>query len=312
MAVENEQTSVEFGTPNFRKIDVPLQPQIKRQKTIMKIHVLHTGEVRVSPYLPFGGDNCNLLKASGMTTPKEDWIWLPVSVYLIEHPKGLILVDTGWHRDMSPEGVYDKAAQIKSLGSRVLYNVNQGQIPLGEAVDEQLATMGIKPADLDYVLLTHLDCDHANGLLAVKDARHIIVAQEELDCARKNGFIRYKKKWWKDCDLETIAWNGEEGPAGKSFDLFGDGSIKMINIPGHCDGLCAVKITREDGKYVLLFSDGGYATKSWKEMITSGVSLDKEMQRKSLQWIREQSMDPNCVESLATHDTEIKPHVIEL
>ena len=278
----------------------------------MKIHVLHTGEVRVSPYLPFGGDNCNLLKASGMTTPKEDWIWLPVSVYLIEHPKGLILVDTGWHRDMSPEGVYDKAAQIKSLGSRVLYNVNQGQIPLGEAVDEQLATMGIKPADLDYVLLTHLDCDHANGLRAVKDAKHIIVAQEELDCARKNGFIRYKKKWWEGVDLQTIEWNGTEGPAQKSFDLFGDGSIKMINIPGHCDGLCAVKVSREDGKYVLLFSDGGYATKSWKEMITSGVSLDKEMQRKSLQWIREQSMDTNCIESLATHDTDIKPHVIEL
>ena len=279
---------------------------------MMKIHVLHTGEVRVSPYLPFGGDNCNLLKASGMTTPKEDWIWLPVSVYLIEHPKGLILVDTGWHRDMSPEGVYDKSAQIKSLGSRVLHNVNQGQIPLGEAVDEQLEAMGIKPADLDYVLLTHLDCDHANGLRAVKDAKHIIVAQEELDCARKNGFIRYKKKWWEGVELQAIDWNGTEGPAQKSFDLFGDGSIKMINIPGHCDGLCAVKITREDGRYVLLFSDGGYATKSWKEMITSGVSLDKEMQRKSLQWIREQSMDSNCIESLATHDTDIKPHVIEL
>ena len=279
---------------------------------MMKIHVLHTGQVRVSPYLPFGGDHCNLLKASGMTTPKEDWIWLPVSVYLIEHPKGLILVDTGWHRDMSPEGVYDKAAQIKSLGSRILYNVNHGRIPLGEAEDEQMATMGIKPADLDYVLLTHHDCDHVNGLRAVRDAKHIIVAQEELDCARKNGFIRYKKKWWADCDLETVVWNGTEGPAGKSFDLFGDGSIKMINIPGHCDGLCAVKITREDGKYVLLFSDGGYATKSWKEMITSGVSLDKAMQRKSLQWIREQSMDANCIESLATHDTDIKPHVIVL
>ncbi len=283
-----------------------------QNKTIMKIHVLHTGEVRVSPYLPFGGDNCNLLKASGMTTPKEEWIWLPVSVYLIEHPKGLILVDTGWHRDMSPEGVYDKKAQVKSLGSRVLYNVNQGQIPLGEAVDEQLATIGIKPSDIDYVLLTHLDCDHANGLRAVKDAKHILVAAEELECARKNGFIRYKKKWWEGVDMQTIEWNGTEGPAGKSFDLFGDGSIKMINIPGHCDGLCAVKITREDGKYVLLFSDGGYATKSWKEMITSGVSLDKEMQRKSLMWIREQSMDANCIESLATHDTDIKPHVIEL
>jgi len=48
------------------------------------------------------------------------------------------------------------------------------------------------------------------------------------------------------------------------------------------------------------------------EVITSGVSLDKEMQRKSLLWIREQSMDANCIESLATHDTDIKPHVIEL
>lgn len=278
----------------------------------MKIHVMHTGEVRVSPYLPFGGDNCNMLKASGLTTPKNEWIWLPVSVYLIEHPKGLILVDTGWHRNMPPEGFYDKKAQIKSLGSRILYHVNQGRIPLGKAVDEQLSEMGIMPNELDYVLLTHLDCDHANGLEAVRDAKHILCAAEELDCARKNSLIRYKKKWWKDVDLHTFEWNGSEGPAKKSFDLFGDGSIKMINIPGHCDGLCAVKITNEEGRYVLLFSDGGYATKSWKEMITSGVALDKNKQRLSLQWIREQSMDANCIESLATHDTEIRPHVIEL
>ena len=111
----------------------------------MKIHVMHTGEVRVSPYLPFGGDNCNMLKASGLTTPKNEQIWLPVSVYLIEHPKGLILVDTGWHRNMSPEGFYDKKAQIKSLGSCILYHVNQGRIPLGKAVDEQLSEMGIMP-----------------------------------------------------------------------------------------------------------------------------------------------------------------------
>ncbi|MBQ8008184.1 MAG: hypothetical protein IJ256_01460 [Bacteroidaceae bacterium] len=47
-------------------------------------------------------------------------------------------------------------------------------------------------------------------------------------------------------------------------------------------------------------------------MITSGISLDKEKQRQSLQWIREQSMSPDCIESLATHDTDIKPHVIEV
>jgi len=62
----------------------------------IKIHVLRTGEVRVSPYLPFGGDDCSIIKASGITTPKSKWIWLPVFSFLIEHPKGLVLFDTGW------------------------------------------------------------------------------------------------------------------------------------------------------------------------------------------------------------------------
>ena len=123
----------------------------------MRITVFHTGEVHVSPYLPFGGDDCSVIKASGITTPNKNLLWLPVSAYLVEHPKGRILVDTGWHREMSPEGVYDRKAQIKSLGSYILYRINQGRIASDEAIDEQLAARGIKPSDLDYVLLTHLD-----------------------------------------------------------------------------------------------------------------------------------------------------------
>ena len=280
----------------------------------IKIHVLHTGRVRVSPALPFGGD-CNIIKASGLTTPKSKWLWLPVSSYLIEHPKGRILVDCGWHRDMSPDGVYDKEAQIKSLGSRILYNINQGVIERGAAIDEQLAGMGLKTSDLDYVLLTHLDCDHANGLTQVADAKHILVSHTEMEFAKKRSLvnrIRYQRKWWDDVNLTLFDWNSNYGPFHRSYDLFGDGSVMMVNIPGHSDGLCAIKITNASGKFVLLFSDGGYATKSWKEMIASGVAEDKEHQCQSLAWIREQSMDANCVESLANHDTAVKPHVIEL
>lgn len=276
-----------------------------------KLHIFHTGTVCVSPYLPFGGENCSSFKAAGFTTPQKKRLWLPVSAYLIQGPQGNILVDTGWHRSMSPNGVYDKKAQIKSLGSRMLYHVNQGVLPKGEAIDEQLAALHLAPTDLEYVLMTHLDCDHANGLQQVAGAKHFLVAQEELDCARKNGLIRYRKQWWADIPFTPISWNGTEGPVGKSYDLFGDGSLKMINIPGHCDGLCAVKITNPDGRYVLLFGDGGYATKSWKEMILPGVALNRDLQKKSLQWIREQSLDENCVASFATHDTDVKPQIVE-
>ena len=284
------------------------------QKNI-KIHILKTGEVRVSPYLPFGGDNCSLLKASGITTPKSKWLWLPVFCFLIEHPKGLILFDTGWHREMSPDGVYDKQAQIKSLGSWFLYQINQGRIANGEAVDEQLMRLGFRPSELEYVLLSHLDCDHANGLRLVKEARHILVSEDEMTGTKRKNFqimIRFQKQWWEDVDLKTFEWNGTEGPVGKSYDVLGDGSLVMVNIPGHSEGLCALKIKNGEGKYVLLFSDGGYATKSWRDMITSGITLDKKLQRQSLQWIREQSMSPDCIESIATHDSGINAHVIEL
>ena len=279
----------------------------------IKIRILHTGSVCVAPALPFGGENHNPLKMSPIMVRNKDRLWLPVSSYFIEHPKGKILVDCGWHRDMSPNGEFDKIAQIRSLGSRALYLVNQGKLEKGKAVDEQLMKIGIKPSDLDYVLLSHLDCDHVNGLGLVKGAKHILVSQDELEGSRKKdrkSQIRYQSKWWEGCNLQAFDWNDNEGPFEKSFDLFGDGSVKMIAIPGHSDGLCAVKIKNDDGKYVLLFSDGGYATKSWKEMILPGVSTDKAAQRKSLAWIREESMSENYIASLANHDAEVTPHEI--
>lgn len=279
----------------------------------IKIHVLHTGAVCVSPDLPFGGDHCNPVKASGIFQPRENRLWLPVSTYLIEHASGLFLVDTGWARSMSPKGEFDKKAQIKSLGSLVLYEVNQGQIPLGECVDEQLAAMGIKTSDIDAVPLTHLDCDHANGIVQVKDAKRFLVAADEVRFASKiTNRVRYNRDWWGMVELDAFEWNDSQGPFGKSYDLLGDGSIQLINIPGHADGLFAVKVTGDDGRFVLLFSDGGYAARSWQEQITSGIAADKEKQKTSLAWIREQSLDPMCVESLANHDPDVEPHVIEL
>lgn len=280
----------------------------------MRIHILHTGKVHVSPYLPYGGDDCSIIKAAGVFVPKKRWLWLPVSAYLIEHSKGLVLVDTGWERAMSPEGKYSLKAQIRSLGSLPLYLTNQGILPAGESVPEQLAKLGYKTSDIDYVLLTHLDCDHANGLSGVRDAKNFLVADDEFLGIRMNltQRIRYQVRWWKDIPLTRFSWNGTEGPAGKSFDLFDDGSLTMINIPGHSTGLCAVKVKNIESKYVLLFSDGGYSTRSWKEQILPGISQDKTLQKMSLEWIREESLSPDCIASLANHDPDVNPHVIEL
>lgn len=275
------------------------------------VKLMHTGKVRIEPELAFGGDHCSELKASGFSLKRSPRIWLPVSVFLVETPKGLLLFDTGWSRTMSPNGVFDKKAQIKSLGSRLLYHVNQGVVSMGMTASEQLDKMGIKPSDIDYVIISHLDCDHANGLDQFKDAKHIMVPEVEYKYANRH-IERFHKRWWKDVDLDLYDWNDTEGPFGRSYDLFGDKSVELINIPGHTPGLVATKITDFDNnKFYLYYGDGGYGKKSWQEMITSGISMNKSAQKKSLEWIREQSLDPNCVESQACHDATEKPHTIK-
>ena len=221
-------------------------------------------------------------------------------------------IKTGTHPSTTTHANIEKfTQQIKSLGSYLLYLVNQGILPMGEGVDEHLSRLGLTPSDLDAVLITHLDCDHANGLELVKDTKRFLVAADEVRFAKKHR-ARYYKGWWKDIPLTEFEWNDRLGPVGKSYDLLGDGSVELVNIPGHSDGLFAVKIKNEAGKFVLLFSDGGYARKSWQEMILSGIAADRKKQKESLAWIRAESLDPNCVESLAAHDSDIKPHVIEL
>lgn len=279
----------------------------------IKIHVLHTGKVHVSKALPFKDKkkNPNPIQLTSITPyGRKHRIWIPVSAYFIEHPKGKLLVDTGWHREISPLGQYNRRAQIKHMGLGH-FLLNQGMLPKGEAVAEQLSDRGIMLSDLDYIILTHLHTDHASGLRMLKAAKHIMVSEEELADTKKYP-IRYAKSMWDGITFETFSFQDTGvGPVGRSYDLFNDDSIELIQIPGHTSGLTAVKIN-SNGKYVLLFSDGGYATKSWKELIPPGTALDEEQAFKSLEWIRQASLDANCIESLANHDADITPHVIEL
>lgn len=277
----------------------------------MKLRVFQTGRVYVSQALPFKDHvkNPNPVQLTLISSyGRKNRIWLPVSAYLIEHGDYKILVDTGWHRAISPNGEYNRRAQVKHMGIGH-FLLNQGILPCGESIVEQLAKINIAPEDLDFVVMTHLHTDHASGLKSVKSAKKILVSAAELHDTEKYP-IRYVTSMWSGIDF--VPFNFEDtgiGPVGKSFDLLGDGSIELINIPGHTSGLTAVKIN-SGGKFVLLFSDGGYAKKSWQNLIPPGTALDEELAFKSLQWIREMSLQENCIESLANHDPDILPHEI--
>lgn len=270
----------------------------------IKVHILHTGSVIVDEALPFGYENNRLLAWTGLFRSKSHQVTLPVSVYLIEHPKGLVLIDTGWHTD-------NRTKQIKNLLFQ--YPVNKAKLPEGQAINEQLHELGYKPSDIDYILMSHMHCDHADGLRLVKEAKNILLSEEEYKAINKDK-MHYLPHEWKGVNLEPFKFeNTGIGPKGKSFDLFGDKTIQMVWTPGHSEGLAGTIIKNHSSdKFLLLASDVGYAAKSWKENIIPGIVINKENALKSLKWIKEMSLDKNCIEAVANHDPNIKQHIVTL
>lgn len=268
----------------------------------IKIHLLRCGEVGVDPAVPFRDVSKNPIAYTGLGRRKSLRIWLPVYAYLIEHPKGLVLFDTGWHRDV-------RRNQKKHMSFK-LNVASKARLNEGEAVDEQLLSRGIKPEDLDYVILSHMDVDHVSGIEMVKNAKNILTSKEELNAANK-GALRYSKRLWENVEIKGFEMKESEyGPYNRAFDIFGDGKVLIVDASGHTDGN-SVALIRDNEKFVLLTGDCGYAKDSWEKLRIPGPVEDSEKMIESLKWVREMAHKDECIEVLATHDPDVKPHIIE-
>jgi N-acyl homoserine lactone hydrolase len=266
----------------------------------MRVHIIHTGKVYIDQALAYKEKGLHPIPYTGWLRGKSKKIWVPVSSYLIEHPKGLILVDTGWHEEIRRD-------QKNHLG-RLAYSMYKGMLPEGESIAEKLESLGIKDNQLDFVLLTHLHSDHVSGLQHVHGAKKILTSEIEWKAAHKR--VGYIKSMWQGISIETFSLMSIPfGPYKMGYDLFQDGSLYLVHTPGHTDGMFSVLIKMPKG-WLVLASDVGYAEKSWKELILPGVTTDKNAARLSLEWIKSFSEREDCIQVIANHDSEIRPKII--
>lgn len=123
-------------------------------------------------------------------------------------------------------------------------------------VEESLAELGLTPADIDIVLMTHLHNDHAAGLTGWKGEElvsvfpnaEIHVSQVEWDEMR-NPNIRSRNTYWKENwepvqhQVKTFESQVEVLPG-----------VEMVHTGGHSDGHCIVKLT-QNGETLLHMGD---------------------------------------------------------
>lgn len=267
----------------------------------IRLHIFHTGKVIVDRAIPL--HEKNPLAVTGLFRSKDKQLTLPVSAYLIAHPKGKVLIDTGWDTKYATERPKQLFGMVDKISAPI--------IEKDEGIDSKLASLGLAPCDIDGVYISHMDFDHASGLRLVKDAKGIFTSEEEWRAC--NAFsIRYVDTWSGICKVGTFAYSESGvGPVGRSFDVFGDGTVLLVHTPGHSHGLFAVMINGSDG-YIILGNDGAYLPESFSQRIIPGFTVDNSLAAKSLDWLIKCKNDPNCIGVFVNHDPTVTEQTLEV
>lgn len=187
-------------------------------------------------------------------------IRVPVPAYLIEHPKGRAVFDTGL-------GVRSAANLSMIRGTSVEFD------PTAD-IAQRLRGIGVDPDGVDWLINSHLHTDHCGGNASLPNAT-VVVQSKELQAAR-DGLAGYDAAEW-DLGHRILALNGEH-------DLFGDGSVTLFPTPGHTAGHQCARVRLPKGE-VILAADCCYMRQSLERMQLPRLAYDREEQLKSLRLI---------------------------
>lgn len=193
----------------------------------MKMHVLSGGRLRMKQraFLP--------------DADRESTMDVPVGCFLLRHPQGNVLFDTGCH----PSVATDAAARWGGLA--------RAFVPLmapGDGVIGELARIGLAATDIDVVVNSHLHMDHC-GCNAFFTRATVLVHVRELAAAREpaaegNGYFR--ADWDHAMPVEAID---------AQRDLFDDGRIVLLQAPGHTPGSMVALVGLDRSGSFLLAAD---------------------------------------------------------
>lgn len=211
----------------------------------------------------------------------------PMPVYLITHPGGNVLFDTG----PNPV-VFDDAA--KHWGK--LAKVFQPLGGKGSGVAAQLEKIGVKTDDVKYVVNSHLHFDHAGGNGFFPGAT-FIVQREELQCARnpENAGKGYIRADWDDPALHYEAIEGER-------DLFGDGLLRIVPVAGHTLGHQILMVRLPHQGAVILSGDGAPCAENLSEAIVTRTNMDNDLALRGIEKLRRLAVEEDAL-LIHGHDT---------
>ena len=194
-------------------------------------HVDLPRQTMVSP----GGRFLTLKLLRALLFPTEANV-VPVPAFLIRHPSaGPILVDTGLHPSIATDGKENFGGASNRFGNPSL--------KAGEDVPAQLRARGLDPHEIPIVVMTHLHIDHTSAISEFPNSTFIVSEPEWVEATTGSGGLRkgYRRQHIDYAfEYRTVSFDrgniDSYASFGRTFDLFGDGSIRLAFTPGHSAG----------------------------------------------------------------------------
>jgi glyoxylase-like metal-dependent hydrolase (beta-lactamase superfamily II) len=176
---------------------------------------------------------------------------VPVPAFLIRHPgAGPVLVDTGLH----PSVVTDGAENFGGLANRF----GHPTLGSGEDVPAQLRERDLDPGEIPVVVMTHMHLDHTSAISEFPNSAFVVSETEWRAAASGpspllNGYRRQHFDYAFDYRTVDFDRAGIDSYAsfGRTFDLFGDGSVRLAFTPGHSAGHMSVICRLEQNDFVI-------------------------------------------------------------
>lgn len=193
-------------------------------------------------------------------------------VALIEHPsRGFMLWDAGY----APRVL----EALRAWPFRIYNYIMPLQLDPKLVAATQLRQLGVEPATLKYVIVSHFHLDHIGGLadfpqakfIADADAIESVIGVSGVAALQK-GFIPLLLPGDFIQRVQPIYHfaGPEVAPFGRSHDLFGDGSLLLIRLPGHARGQIGLLAHTATGP-LLLAADGAWLSRSIREQRGPGA-----------------------------------------
>jgi N-acyl homoserine lactone hydrolase len=242
------------------------------------------------------------LKALGLRVPREEWLEIPAVAFLVDHPgAGPLLIDTGFHASVA----VDPRQAFGRLGGLVFKDL---RMEPDQAVSAQLRERGIATHQVRVVVMTHLHSDHASGIAEFPEATFVVSAAEWAAASSGNQLRGYFRRHFDHAfDWRTLDFEGPEADSfatfGRSFDLLGDGSVRLVYTPGHSAGHLSV-VLRLRGREALVAGDAIYTLRTLRESRLPHLMADEHLFRRSLREIQLYEKETPDALIIAGHDME--------